>query len=70
MSKLQKAISDLLDDVRENAVKTAEAQETPDTPKVTTVQGASLQKLAAAIRDVSLEPTYRDLEEFIGGLGR
>ena len=63
MSKLTDAIEDILNSVQEEGVKEASLEE----PKVDlTPAGEGLKKLASALRNVSVEPTYSDLHSFLG----
>ena len=67
MSKLETAIQDLMSEVRNNREKLAEAvsEEVVLEPSPT---GQMLSKLASAVREVSVEPTYGDLDAFLRGL--
>lgn len=67
MSKLETAIQDLMSEVRNNREKLAEAvsDEVVLEPSPT---GKMLSKLASAVREVSVEPTYEDLDAFLRGL--
>jgi len=67
MSKLQAAIDAILEEALEGTSKTAELEtEQPVFEK--SPMGRKMSKLASAMRDISVEPTYADLNRFLGSL--
>ena len=66
MSKLETAIDVILKDARQGFEKVA-APVVEETTSEETVAGSLVRKLASDLRKTSDEPTYADIQKFVGG---
>jgi hypothetical protein len=67
MSKLETAIDVILKDARQGFEKVA-APVAEELQAAETVAGSLVRKLASDLRETSDEPTYEDIQKFVGGM--